>query len=110
LTLLINQFYLNPLVSINWLSENLNAANLVVLDVSLESNVAIIEVEFPGIQIKGARYFDLKGTFSDLENPLPNTLPNPEAFAFACRNLGINNNSTIIVYDNIGIYASPRVW
>ncbi len=83
---------------------------MVVLDVSLESNVATIEVEFPGIQIKGARYFDLKGTFSDLENPLPNTLPNPEAFAFACRNLGINNNSTIVVYDNIGIYASPRVW
>ena len=110
MTLLINQFYLNPLVSINWLSENLNAASLVVLDVSLESNVATIEVEFPGIQIKGARYFDLKGTFSDLENPLPNTLPNPEAFAFACRNLGINNNSTIVVYDNIGIYASPRVW
>ena len=84
MTLLINQFYLNPLVSINWLSENLNAANLVVLDVSLESNVAIIEVEFPGIQIKGARYFDLKGTFSDLENPLPNTLPNPEASFTKC--------------------------
>jgi thiosulfate/3-mercaptopyruvate sulfurtransferase len=101
---------LNPLVSINWLSENLNAPNLVILDVSLESNVATIKVEFPGIQIKGARYFDLKGSFSDLENPLPNTLPHPEAFALACRNLGINNNSNIVVYDNIGIYASPRVW
>jgi thiosulfate/3-mercaptopyruvate sulfurtransferase len=101
---------LNPLVSINWLSENLNAPNLVILDVSLESNVANIEVEFPGIQIKGARYFDLKGSFSDLESPLPNTLPHPEAFALACRKLGVNNNSTIVVYDNIGIYASPRVW
>lgn len=101
---------MNPLVSINWLSENLNAPNLVILDVSLESNVANIEVEFPGIQIKGARYFDLKGSFSDLESPLPNTLPHPEAFALACRKLGVNNNSTIVVYDNIGIYASPRVW
>jgi thiosulfate/3-mercaptopyruvate sulfurtransferase len=101
---------LNPLVSINWLSENLNAPNLVILDVSLESNVANIEVKFPGIQIKGARYFDLKGSFSDLESPLPNTLPHPEAFALACRKLGVNNNSTIVVYDNIGIYASPRVW
>ncbi|MFT5248784.1 MAG: thiosulfate/3-mercaptopyruvate sulfurtransferase [bacterium] len=101
---------MNPLVSINWLSENLNAPNLVILDVSLESNVANIEVKFPGIQIKGARYFDLKGSFSDLESPLPNTLPHPEAFALACRKLDINNNSTIVVYDNIGIYASPRVW
>ncbi len=101
---------MNPLVSVDWLSENLNTLNLVILDVSIESNVANIKVEFPGIQIIGARYFDLKGSFSDLENPLPNTLPHPEAFALACRKLGINNNSTIVVYDNIGIYASPRVW
>ena len=101
---------MNPLVSVNWLSQNLNTPNLVVLDVSLESNVANIKVEFPGIQIKGARYFDLKRKFSDLESRLPNTLPNPKYFSLACRNLGINNNSTIVVYDNIGIYASPRVW
>lgn len=101
---------MNPLVSVNWLSQNLNTPNLVVLDVSLESNVANIKVEFPGIQIKGARYFDLKRKFSDLESRLPNTLPNPKYFSLACRNLGINNNSIIVVYDNIGIYASPRVW
>ena len=101
---------MKPLVTVDWLSENLNLPNLVVLDVSLESNVANIEVEFPNLQIKGARYFDLKGKFSDLENPLPNTLPSAEAFALECRKLGINNNSIIVVYDNIGIYASPRVW
>lgn len=101
---------MNPLVTVEWLSENLNDPNLVILDVSLESNVANIEVDFPNIQIKGARFFDLKGTFSNLENPLPNTLPSPEAFAFECRKLGINNDSKIVVYDNIGIYASPRVW
>lgn len=101
---------MNPLVSVSWLSQNLNAPNLVVLDVSLESNIANIKVEFPGIKIKGARYFDLKRNFSDLESRLPNTLPNPKYFSLACRNLGINNNSTIVVYDNIGIYASPRVW
>ena len=101
---------MNPLVSVSWLSQNLNAPNLVVLDVSLESNIANIKVEFPGIQIKGARYFDLKRNFSDLESRLPNTLPNPKYFSLASRNLGINNNSTIVVYDNIGVYASPRVW
>ena len=105
---------MKPLVTVDWLSENLNTPNLVVLDVSLESNVANIEVDFPNLQIKGARYFDLKGKFSVPItigiNPLPNTLPNPEDFALECRKLGINNNSNIVVYDNIGIYASPRVW
>ncbi len=101
---------MNPLVTVDWLSENLNDPNLVILDASLESNVANIEVKYPNIQIKGARYFDLKGTFSDLENPLPNTLPSPEYFAIEARRLGINKDSKIVVYDNIGIYASPRVW
>jgi thiosulfate/3-mercaptopyruvate sulfurtransferase len=101
---------LNPLVSVTWLSEQLNNPNLLILDVSLETNVANIEVEHPNIQIKGARYFDLKGTFSDLDNSLPNTLPSPEYFEKEARNLGINNNSIIVVYDNMGIYASPRVW
>ncbi|MFK5983522.1 MAG: sulfurtransferase [Flavobacteriaceae bacterium] len=101
---------MKPLVTVDWLSENFNTPNLVVLDVSLESNVANIEVEFPNLQIEGARYFDLKGKFSDLENPLPNTLPNSDAFALECRKLGINNDCIIVVYDNMGIYASPRVW
>jgi thiosulfate/3-mercaptopyruvate sulfurtransferase len=101
---------LKPLVTVDWLSENLSLPNLVILDVSLESNVANIEVEFPNLQIKGARYFDLKGKFSNLDNPLPNTLPNPEDFALECRKIGINNNNIIVVYDNMGIYASPRVW
>ncbi len=101
---------MKPLVTVDWLSENLNHPDLVILDVSLESNVANIEVEFPNIQIKGALYFDLKGKFSDPNNKLPNTLPNPEEFAKESRKLGINNNSIIVVYDNIGIYASPRVW
>ncbi len=101
---------MKPLVTVDWLSENLSLPNLVILDVSLESNVANIEVEFPNLQIKGARYFDLKGKFSDVENKLPNTLPSAEAFAKECRKIGINNNNIIVVYDNMGIYASPRVW
>lgn len=100
---------MKPLVSVKWLSENLKHPDLVILDASLESNVANIEIEFPNLQIKGSRYFDLKGRFTDLNNPLPNTLPTPEEFVSECRKLGINNNSIIVVYDNIGVYASPRV-
>jgi len=113
-TLLTKTLFLKPLVTVEWLSENLDLPNLVVLDVSLENNVANIKVDFPNLQIKGARYFDLKGKFSAPItkgiNLLPNTLPNPKTFASECRKLGINNNSIIVVYDNMGIYASPRVW
>jgi thiosulfate/3-mercaptopyruvate sulfurtransferase len=75
---------------------------LIILD-------AILETPIEDIQIKGARNFDIKTKFSDTNSPLPNTVPNSEAFATACRKIGIHNGSKIVVYDTKGIYR-PRAW
>lgn len=101
---------MNAIVSVTWLSKNFNTPNLVILDASPESNVSNLIVEFPNIQIKGALFFDFKNVIADKESDLPNMLPSPEIFEQECRKLGINSNSQIVVYDNLGIYASPRVW
>jgi thiosulfate/3-mercaptopyruvate sulfurtransferase len=37
-------------------------------------------------------------------------LPNGFQFEAACRKLGIHKSSKIVVYDNLGVYFSPRVW
>ncbi|MCL4106228.1 UNVERIFIED_CONTAM: hypothetical protein GTU68_061070 [Idotea baltica] len=34
----------------------------------------------------------------------------PEAFEAGCQRLGIGQDSLIVVYDNQGIYSSPRAW
>ena len=60
--------------------------------------------------LKGARFFDIKKTFSDQESEIPNMLPTPAHFEMECRKLGINKSSNIVVYDDLGIYSSPRVW
>jgi len=101
---------IESIVSAEWLNDHLNDNQLIILDASMKNNVSGLEPKFPGIQIKGARYFDLKGSFSDKDSHLPNTLLSPEEFSNACQKLGINHQSKIVVYDNIGIYASPRVW
>lgn len=101
---------MKPLVSVAWLSKNLNNLDLVILDASSESNVANLEVQFPGIQIKGARHFDFKNVIVDKESELPNSLPSSEIFEQKVRQLGIKTNSKVVVYDNLGIYSSPRVW
>ncbi len=101
---------MQPLVSTAWLSENFNDPDLVILDASLESNVANLEVKYPDLQIKGARFFDFKNVFADKNSPLPNMLPTAVLFEKECRKLGINTTSNIVVYDNVGVYASPRVW
>lgn len=99
---------LNPIVSVEWLSQNLDIPNLVILDASPKKNVSNLVPKYADIQIKGARVFDMETVFFDKENTLPNMMPSPEVFSEECQKLGINSDSIIIVYDNLGIYTSPR--
>ena len=100
----------NSIVSSNWLFENLNNPDLIILDASQPTNQAGKKSEFENVQIKGAQHFDLKNTFSDSKSEFPNTLPSQNEFEKESRKLGINASSKIVVYDNLGIYTSPRVW
>ena len=97
-------------VSPHWLHENLSNPELIILDASMDAITVDSNTEIQDVQIKGARFFDLRNVFRDTENVLPNTFPDPEYFTLECRKLGINKNSKIVVYDNKGIYSSPRVW
>ena len=101
---------LKPILSTKWLHRNLKNKNVIILDASPESNVAGLTTEFNDIQIKGARKFDIKNTFSQPNSALPNTLPSPIHFENECRKIGINNTSIIVIYDNLGTYTSPRAW
>lgn len=106
--MVITKFH-KPIVSVNWLNENLNATNLVVLDASIpnvsESNETANEFCIPN-----ARFFDLKQKFSDTSAPFPNTMPSKEQFEEEAQKLGVNKSSFIVVYDDKGIYSSPRAW
>jgi len=98
-----------PLVSVEWLQNNLEASNLVVLDATIPKitggNSAI-----NNIQIPTTRFFDLKNKFSDVSAPFPTTFPSAELFAKSARELGLNSDSAIVIYDENGIYSSPRAW
>ncbi|MFT5165900.1 MAG: thiosulfate/3-mercaptopyruvate sulfurtransferase [Saprospiraceae bacterium] len=99
-----------PLVSSEWLNNNFDDPDIIILDASAKDNKTGLIVDFEEVQIKGSRAFDLKNAFSDKESNFPNTLQGAEVFEEACRKLGINKNSKIVVYDNLGIYNSPRAW
>lgn len=90
--------------SVYWLNEHLDDRNLILLDASLEAKKPRQK------QIPEARFFDLRGRFSDKTSKFPNTMPSAIQFEKEARALGINNESTIVVYDNMGIYSAPRVW
>jgi thiosulfate/3-mercaptopyruvate sulfurtransferase len=99
-----------PIVSVNWLKEHLEDSDLIILDANMQVNQSRVAPHLKDIQIKGARFFDIKNEFSDTKSDLPNTLASPTEFETAARKLGINKNSKIVVYDSLGVYSSPRVW
>ncbi len=100
----------SPILSAAQLHRKLDDPNLIILDCSPQSNMSGLKPEFENTVIKNARYFDIEEDFSDLTSGLPHTLPSPEQFQENCRKLGLDNSSEIVVYDNLGIYTSPRVW
>jgi len=101
---------MKEIVSAEWLNENLDNPDLVILDASIDSSIEGKHSELAKVTIPKSKLFDLKGVFLDKSSPFPNTIPNEKYFEAECRKLGINKDSKIVVFDNFGIYSSPRVW
>ena len=99
-----------PLVSVTWLYKNLDNPSLVVLDATMKKVASKSEEASAKKQIKNARFIDIKTVFSDVTAQFPNTMSSEEKFTIAAQELGINNDSVIVVYDDLGIYSSARVW
>lgn len=100
-----------PIVSVDWLRQHFNDENLVILDATIPKAVSKKDSKVSEKKrIKNAVFFDIKNTFSDVKATFPNTVLAPKEFEIRAQKLGIQNNSYIVVYDDLGIYSSPRVW
>ena len=103
----------SSVVSTEWLDNEMGASDLVVLDSSVPPVVpGYFSINRDGefAVIPGAQRFDYDQVVCKPNTTLPHMLPEPELFEEEVRKLGINNTSTVIVYDDVGLYASPRAW
>lgn len=101
---------INNLISVDSLKTRLDDPNLVVLFTSM-ADIATGQAEpLPTDLISGSVFFDFENVFCDQTSVLPHTMPDPALFQREARKLGININSTIVVYDSKGVYCAPRVW
>ncbi|WP_436516625.1 sulfurtransferase [Ekhidna sp. To15] len=100
------------LVTAEWLNDHLEDPDpeLIVLDATLAKPKSAGEVPNQGLKIPGAQFFDIDGSFSNAAIDLPHMMCDETQFQKEARKLGINNNSTVVVYDNHGVYSSPRAW
>lgn len=102
----------NALVSIDWLNEHLYHDNLVLLDgswhmpgVNRDGKLEWFEERIPG-----ALFFDFDREICARNSDFPHMMPCESDFQQSVQDLGINKNSTIVIYDSLGIFSSPRVW
>jgi thiosulfate/3-mercaptopyruvate sulfurtransferase len=98
-------------VSADWLQAELGKPDLRVLDASfyLPAQKRDANAEYAAGHIPGAIRFD-QDKIADHSTNLPHTIPSPDYFAEEAGKLGISENDRIVVYDGIGMFASPRVW
>jgi thiosulfate/3-mercaptopyruvate sulfurtransferase len=109
----------SPLVSTQWLADYLGSDSLVVLDATVLPFATPVgksgflsghEQYLVAGHIPTALFADLIEAFSDTEARLPFTHQAPAAFAEAVGALGIDNETTVVVYDSsVGQWAS-RLW
>lgn len=104
-------------VSGSWLADaikrNLYGPKLRVLDTSwyLPKLQRDTRAEFQQAHIPGAAFFDIDQC-SDRSSDLDHMLPSAGQFAQYVGDLGIGNDTHVVVYDTSGFgsYSAPRVW
>lgn len=102
-------YFPSSLITPAQLSNELDNSKIVLLDCTIDK----VGQSLRGTSLEliaNSLFFDIENTFSDKNNPLPHTLVSQETFSKGIQELGINQDSIIILYDRWGIYSSPRAW
>lgn len=106
----------SPLVSTQWLADHLGSESILVIDATVRSRplpggglewVSGLS-QFRSGHVPGAVFADLLRDFSAPSGDF--TRPSPERFAAAAATLGIDDETTLVIYDDsIGVWAA-RLW
>ncbi len=102
---------MKQIVSTNWVYKNLKNRDLMIFDCSwyLPSEKKDTFADFKKKHIRGSIFFDIKKV-ANKKSKFPNMVPQKSLFENYVKNLGVNQNSLIVLYDTFGIFSSPRVW
>lgn len=99
-------------VTRDWLAEHIHDQEIQLLDARMapigQAHRDMAQ-EYRDGHLPGAVFFDIEA-LSDHSSPLPHTLPRPESFAVAMRELGVSSDRCLVVYDEGNLYSAPRAW
>ena len=109
---------MEALVSTEWLSEHLDDPDLVVLDCTVlieigengGFNILSGRANYETGHIPSAGFADLMGNLSEPERPAQFIMPTPEQFAAAMGELGVGDDSRVVLYTVNNPDWAARVW
>ena len=101
----------SPLVTTFWLHAHLSDSKLVLLDTSMNKVVGKKLIEYDTLTlIPETKKLDLENTLCDLNSSNIHAFPTAEQFSLEAHRLGIHSDTTVVIYDNQGVYSAPRGW
>ena len=107
-----------PLVTTDWLANNLDATDLRIIDCSVvmrtaaDGSYAFLPgtEEFERGHIPGSVFVDVLTDLSARDHHLPMMMPGPEKFAATMATLGVSDASRVVLYDRSNHAWAARVW
>lgn len=104
-----------PLVTGDWLEDNLDHPRVRVLDVRGRHPSSSLphakHAEYVAGHIPGAVFVDWEHDFVNAEDPVPVQIAGPEEFAARAAELGIGDGDLVVTYDDYyGIFAARVAW
>ncbi|WP_316392217.1 3-mercaptopyruvate sulfurtransferase [Citrobacter farmeri] len=99
-------------VAADWLAEHIDDPQIQIIDARMAppgQEDRDVAQEYRSGHIPGAVFFDIEA-LSDHTSPLPHMMPRPENFAVAMRELGVDQDKHLIVYDEGNLFSAPRAW
>ncbi|MDM4207044.1 3-mercaptopyruvate sulfurtransferase [Klebsiella spallanzanii] len=99
-------------VAADWLAEHIDDPEIQIIDARMAppgQDDRDINAEYLAGHVPDAVFFDIEA-LSDHTSPLPHMMPRAEAFAVAMRELGVNSDKHLVVYDEGNLFSAPRAW
>jgi thiosulfate/3-mercaptopyruvate sulfurtransferase len=100
-----------PLVTTDWLAKNRKDPTVRIVDASwyLPAMERSGQTEYDVGHIPGAVFWDID-KIADPNSSLPHMLPSAENFEAHMADLGISNDTIVVVYDGMGLFTAARPW
>ncbi|MEO6867276.1 MAG: sulfurtransferase [Gaiellales bacterium] len=111
----ILQLPAGPLVSPSWLEHHCSDRRVRILDTrgrvpAPGSAPAPMRHDYEAGHVPGALFVNWSEDFIDPDDPVPNQLASPERFAAAAGELGIDEGTIVVVYDDYRSVFAARLW